>query len=242
MKLKWFFRYTNSDDYNPGVCQSGVVRNGRGATRTIISTDCYTGPGKIHNGIAWIVLHEVIVMAHNLWVTHNESYLMNFISIISRWCMPLDFITSIKDQIVIILSLLTKAKWQVIVTMLLNLKSRIQTNENLTVCEKFRMLRKLYLILRIRRQVHHALWWQQGRMSQISRHAIYDIETVWLGNSKKQTIKPSRHWNFEKNLRTTEQDISNRLQTSVQTSRRRLQTSSPDVVQTSSPDVRPWQY
>ena len=46
----------------PGICQSGVGRYENDPTNTTISTDCFKGPGKIHNGIAWMVLHEVRVI------------------------------------------------------------------------------------------------------------------------------------------------------------------------------------
>ena len=55
-KTERFIRYRSS--MNPGKCASNVGRFD-GITNTTIGIDCFTGPGKIHNGIAWMVLHEV---------------------------------------------------------------------------------------------------------------------------------------------------------------------------------------
>ena len=55
----------------PGKCASNVGRFD-GITNTTIGSDCFTGPGKIHNGIAWVVLHEVRII-------HNQCF--NTISI-----------------------------------------------------------------------------------------------------------------------------------------------------------------
>ena len=43
----------------PGSCVSNVGRWDGNITKTSIATECFSGPGKIYNGIAWMVLHEV---------------------------------------------------------------------------------------------------------------------------------------------------------------------------------------
>ena len=54
--MKLYFRYRSSA--NPNVCVSGVGR-WDGPTNTTIGTDCYALQDNIHNGISWVVLHEV---------------------------------------------------------------------------------------------------------------------------------------------------------------------------------------
>ena len=51
---------------NPGLCVSNVGRFD-GITNTTIGSGCFTGPDKIENGIAWIVLHEVRMKHTVLW-------------------------------------------------------------------------------------------------------------------------------------------------------------------------------
>ena len=45
---------------HPG-CHSKVGRYDNGPTDTVLPAECYTGDDKFHDGIAWIVLHEVSV-------------------------------------------------------------------------------------------------------------------------------------------------------------------------------------
>ena len=46
-----------SDNGNPAVCRSGVGRYSNSPTETLINSACYD-KDRIHNGIAWVVLHE----------------------------------------------------------------------------------------------------------------------------------------------------------------------------------------
>ena len=54
--MKLYFRYRSSP-YTT-LCVSDVGRSD-GPTETTIGTDCYARQDHIHNGICWVVLHEV---------------------------------------------------------------------------------------------------------------------------------------------------------------------------------------
>ena len=61
----------------PGLCVSNVGRLNERPTYTVIGTDCFTGPGKIYNDIAWIVLHEVNIIIFVEQETITNIMLLN---------------------------------------------------------------------------------------------------------------------------------------------------------------------
>ena len=98
-------RYMESNDYNPAVCRSGVGRYSNGPTETVINSACY-GRDKFHNGIAWVVLHEVSNIPfryrfEKLIICILQNFTRPGRNSLFRLCMHLDFTTNINDRIAI---------------------------------------------------------------------------------------------------------------------------------------------
>ena len=94
-----------SGDIN--VCQSKVGMYD-GPTDTDIGSECYNKfKGKIHNGIAWVVLHEASLVQNVSMIRYHKIPKITIL----RLCTHLDSFTSIRDRIGISLLMLTKQKW-----------------------------------------------------------------------------------------------------------------------------------